>query len=101
MLLPTLYWPQSYYEARYGAEAWAALDKIPKEQWMEYLVWYRQVRDGFNCTAFGVLLIVLPFAHFPLCAGEAPLACRLSGCSWSHHAPVLLCCTGSPLALAA
>ncbi|GAB4819834.1 hypothetical protein N2152v2_006880 [Parachlorella kessleri] len=34
---------QAYYEARFGQDAWEALDKIPKELWMEYLVWYRQV----------------------------------------------------------
>ncbi|KAL4434219.1 hypothetical protein ABPG75_000660 [Micractinium tetrahymenae] len=32
---------QAYYEARFGREAWAGLDKIPKELWMGYLVWYR------------------------------------------------------------
>lgn len=34
---------QSYYEARFGKEAWDALDKIPRELWMEYLMWYREV----------------------------------------------------------
>uniref|UniRef100_A0A7S0WQE9 indole-3-pyruvate monooxygenase n=1 Tax=Chlamydomonas leiostraca TaxID=1034604 RepID=A0A7S0WQE9_9CHLO len=34
---------QAYYEARFGSDAWAALDKIPKEMWMAYLVWYRKV----------------------------------------------------------
>lgn len=24
---------QAYYEARFGQEAWAKLDKIPKEMW--------------------------------------------------------------------
>jgi hypothetical protein len=32
---------QSFYEAKYGAAGWAALDKIPKEEWMAYLMWYR------------------------------------------------------------
>lgn len=35
--------PQAYYEARFGREAWEVLDKIPKELWMQYLVWYREV----------------------------------------------------------
>ncbi|KAG2447900.1 hypothetical protein HYH02_007354 [Chlamydomonas schloesseri] len=34
---------QSYYEAKYGKEAWEALDKIPREEWMAYLCWYRRV----------------------------------------------------------
>lgn len=33
---------QAWYQAQFGAEAWAALDKIPRTQWMDYLVWYRQ-----------------------------------------------------------
>jgi hypothetical protein len=32
---------QSFYEAKYGKAGWAALDKIPKEEWMAYLMWYR------------------------------------------------------------
>jgi cation diffusion facilitator CzcD-associated flavoprotein CzcO len=36
---------RAYYEARFGAEAWAALGKIPRPLWMEYLVWYRRVLD--------------------------------------------------------
>ncbi|KXZ46764.1 hypothetical protein GPECTOR_41g729 [Gonium pectorale] len=34
---------QSYYEAKYGREAWEQLDKIPRGEWMDYLVWYRRV----------------------------------------------------------
>ncbi len=26
-------WLQSYYEARFGMDAWEMLDKIPKEMW--------------------------------------------------------------------
>lgn len=32
---------QAFYEAKYGEAAWEALDKIPKECWMAYLLWYR------------------------------------------------------------
>jgi len=34
---------RAWYVAQFGAEAWEALGKIPKDQWMEYLVWYRKV----------------------------------------------------------
>lgn len=44
---PALGLPQltfrAWFTAQWGAESWEALDKIPKDQWMEYLVWYRQV----------------------------------------------------------
>lgn len=36
---------RAWYEAQFGSEAWEALGKIPRRQWMEYLVWYRRVLD--------------------------------------------------------
>lgn len=33
---------RAWFEAQWGAEAWAQLDKIPRLQWMEYLRWYRE-----------------------------------------------------------
>ncbi len=32
---------RAWYEARFGAAAWAALDRIPRETWQEYLHWLR------------------------------------------------------------
>lgn len=34
---------RAWFTAQWGAEAWDALDKIPKGQWMDYLIWYRKV----------------------------------------------------------
>ena len=34
---------RAYWEAQHGAEGWAALDKIPRGAWMDYLRWYRRV----------------------------------------------------------
>jgi len=34
---------RAWFEAQWGAQAWEALDKIPRLQWMEYLRWYRRV----------------------------------------------------------
>ncbi len=34
---------QSWFEAQFGAPAWETLGKIPRAQWMDYLVWYRNV----------------------------------------------------------
>jgi hypothetical protein len=36
---------QAWFRAQFGAEAWDALDKIPRPMWMDYLRWYRQVLD--------------------------------------------------------
>ena len=42
--LPSLTF-RAWFEAQFGKEAWDALDKIPRLQWMDYLRWYRDVLD--------------------------------------------------------
>ncbi|MET3495212.1 NAD(P)/FAD-dependent oxidoreductase [Variovorax boronicumulans] len=44
---------RAWFEAQFGREAWAAMDKIPRLQWMDYLAWYRRVMkvDVRNDTA--------------------------------------------------
>ena len=42
MGLPALTF-RAWFEAQFGEEAWAALDKIPRLQWMDYLRWVRRV----------------------------------------------------------
>ncbi|WP_016833695.1 FAD/NAD(P)-binding protein, partial [Herbaspirillum lusitanum] len=34
---------RAWFEAQFGLDAWEALDKIPRLQWMDYLRWYRKV----------------------------------------------------------
>ncbi len=34
---------RAWFESQWGNTAWAALDKIPRLQWMDYLRWYRKV----------------------------------------------------------
>jgi cation diffusion facilitator CzcD-associated flavoprotein CzcO len=36
---------QAWYETRYGVAAWAAIQRVPRRDWMEYLRWYRDVVD--------------------------------------------------------
>ncbi len=52
MGLPALTF-RAWFEAQFGREAWTAMDKIPRLQWMHYLVWYRRVMgvDVRNDTA--------------------------------------------------
>lgn len=44
---PALGLPQltfrAWFTAQWGDVAWENLDKIPKDQWMDYLIWYRKV----------------------------------------------------------
>lgn len=34
---------RAWFEAQFGQRAWAELGKIPREQWAEYLRWYRDI----------------------------------------------------------
>jgi len=34
---------RAWWEAQYGPKSWDALGKIPKEDWMRYLCWYRDI----------------------------------------------------------
>ncbi|MBP2292816.1 FAD/NAD(P)-binding protein [Azospirillum rugosum] len=36
---------RAWYEARFGREAWEALFRIPRLQWLDYLTWYRRVTN--------------------------------------------------------
>ncbi|WP_448852581.1 FAD/NAD(P)-binding protein [Corynebacterium sp. 335C] len=36
---------QRWFEARYGAEAWDSIDLVPRLDWHDYLLWYREVLD--------------------------------------------------------
>ncbi|MGJ7497120.1 FAD-dependent oxidoreductase [Variovorax sp. RT4R15] len=42
MGLPALTF-RAWFEAQFGLDAWTAMDKIPRLQWMDYLRWYRRV----------------------------------------------------------
>ncbi|OZI34037.1 FAD-dependent oxidoreductase [Bordetella genomosp. 10] len=42
--LPALTY-RAWYEAQYGVEAWQAVDKISRLDWMAYLRWYRKALD--------------------------------------------------------
>ena len=35
--------PRAWFEAQWGADAWARLERIPRETWQDYLDWYRRV----------------------------------------------------------
>ncbi|WGF90261.1 NAD(P)-binding domain-containing protein [Marinivivus vitaminiproducens] len=34
---------RAWFSAQFGEAAWAALDRIPRAMWMDYLTWYRSV----------------------------------------------------------
>ena len=50
---------QSWYEARFGADAWEALDIVPKAHWHAYLLWVRKV-SGVAVANETVLTALVP-----------------------------------------
>lgn len=36
---------RTWYDIRHGKGAWDALNKVPKDEWMEYLNWFRRLLD--------------------------------------------------------
>lgn len=36
---------QSFFVARHGQEAWNAIKRVPRRDWMDYLRWYRAIAD--------------------------------------------------------
>ena len=50
---------RAWYEAQFGTDAWQSLDKIPRVQWMDYLVWYRRVL-GLEIESETTVLAIRP-----------------------------------------
>jgi len=36
---------RAWFEARYGADAWEGIVRIPRQDWLAYLAWYRRILD--------------------------------------------------------
>ncbi len=95
--LPSLTF-QSWWEAQHGAAGWAALDKIPRGEWMRYLVWYREtlalpVRNAARATAVtaepgGGFRIAIDGAP-PIVARKVILATGIQG-GGEWHVPAFL-----------
>jgi FAD-dependent urate hydroxylase len=52
---------RAWYEARFGKDAWAGLDKIPREIWHDYLLWVRRI-VGINVTNDAEVADIEPIA---------------------------------------
>jgi cation diffusion facilitator CzcD-associated flavoprotein CzcO len=79
---------RAWFEAQFGADAWQALDKIPRLQWMDYLRWYRrmvqpEVRNEHE------ILAVQPHAD-----GRVSLRVRHAGRESMMHARRVVLATG-------
>jgi cation diffusion facilitator CzcD-associated flavoprotein CzcO len=79
---------RAWFEAQFGVDAWAALDRIPRPMWMDYLIWYRRVLavDVRNRTDVTLIrpredgLLVLELAEgSPLVARRVVLATGRDG----------------------
>ena len=84
--LPSLTF-RAWFEAQFGPEAWNALGKIPRTQWMQYLVWYRHamnipVENGVEVTLLRPRddgLIALETTSGPMLARHVILATGRDG----------------------
>jgi cation diffusion facilitator CzcD-associated flavoprotein CzcO len=64
---------RAWFEAQHGEDGWAALGRIPRPMWMDYLVWYRRVMalDVRNDTEVTLIrprddgLLALDLAQMP------------------------------------
>ncbi len=94
--LPSLT-PRAWYEAQHGEAAWAALDRIPRETWMDYLVWYRRVlrlpvRNGVAVTHLCPAddgTVALDTSQGPMRARRVVLATGLDGLGLPYVPPVV------------
>lgn len=97
---------RAWHAARYGSEAWQQFERVPREQWMEYLRWLRQtidlpIRNGtlagpMSGTADGMIAIPLqgtqlaPSATETVYARHVVLATGFDG-GGEWHVPAHIC----------
>jgi hypothetical protein len=89
---------RAWWEAQHGAGGWAALDKIPRGEWMDYLRWYRRVlalpvRNDTRLTLIepieGSLYRLHLSAGAPLLARKVVLATGIQGGGEWHVPPMV------------
>lgn len=59
--IPSLH-TERWFEAKYGRAAWEATDLVPREDWNEYLTWYREVTDADVDFGTSVTAVTTPDA---------------------------------------
>ncbi len=79
---------RAWFEAQYGREAWVALDKIPRVQWMDYLQWYRRMLEPDIRNGHEVLAVI------PAAADRVMLRLRHEGREWDEYARHVVLATG-------
>ena len=79
--------PRAWYEAGFGAQAWAGLGKIPREHWQAYLDWFRAV-TGLPVTNRTEVTAIGPDA------GLLRLSLRGPGGETVRHARKVVLATG-------
>jgi cation diffusion facilitator CzcD-associated flavoprotein CzcO len=62
---------QAWYEARHGADAYRAFEHIPRQDWIDYLAWYREflgipVRYGTRLLRIEPVIVDPTGGHFRL-----------------------------------
>ncbi len=92
--------PRSWFEAAYGPQAWENLGKIPRDDWMDYLAWYRtmtrpEVANGLRLDHVEPggegLILTLEGADGPerMTCRRLVLATGLDGCGGPRVPPMV------------
>jgi len=79
---------RAWFEAQFGRDAWNALDKIPRVQWMDYLRWYRRMLEPDIRNEHEVLSVV------PAAADRVSLRVRHQGREWIEESRHVVLATG-------
>jgi cation diffusion facilitator CzcD-associated flavoprotein CzcO len=79
---------RAWFEAQFGREAWEALDKIPRVQWMDYLRWYRRMLEPDIRNEHEVLAVL------PAAPDRVSLRLRHQGREWEEQARHVVLATG-------
>lgn len=89
---------RAWWEAQHGAEGWAAVDKIVRGDWMNYLRWYRRVlrlpvRNDMRLTLIEPVMRGLYRLHIadraPLLTRKIVLATGIQGGGEWHVPPMI------------
>ncbi|WP_273051072.1 NAD(P)-binding domain-containing protein [Corynebacterium nuruki] len=79
--IPSLH-TERWFEAKYGRAAWEATDLVPREDWNEYLTWYRDVTGAdvdFHTTVTGVTVPDAEgYFHVTAVRGDGPDAVQVT-----------------------
>ena len=83
--VPSLSAP-SFYQAAYGEEAWAGIDRIERPRWMAFLRWFRHAA-GLDVVNGQAVVGLGPLAGTETSSTPAPIALQVADTADPHSPP--------------